>query len=282
MIRINLLPQGEGKSVRRRSAGPIFDKTKVVPIASLSVVLTACLAVLMLQSAREKSLEQEVAVARAEAEKYKKTIALIDEMVRKENELNRRLDIVRQLDQNRFRTVAVLDEMAKRVPNYLWLTSVKEVGGNKLAIDGLAFSNLVISDLMSNLEGSKVFDGVDLSIAKRKEIEKQSVVSFTLTTAVAGANPAVKAAVPTTSVEGGASTGAASGASSDAKPAASDASESAKATAAQPSQAAQPASDAPVIQIPAAAPAGAAKDQASPGADESSPAPEASSESVGG
>ncbi len=223
MIRIDLLPQAEGKS-RRRSGGPVFDQTKVVPLAALSVVLTACMAVMMLQSAREKSLERDVAVARAESEKYKQTIALIDEMVRKENELNRRLDIVRSLDQNRYRTVAVLDEMAKRVPNYLWLTSVKEVAGNRLAIDGLAFSNLVISDLMTNLDESKVFQGVELSVARRKAIEGQNVVNFTLTTAVDNAGtPHAKAA------------------------------QAAAASATVQSDAA-----APAIQIPAAAPAGAA------------------------
>ena len=100
----------------------------------LSVVGTVCLVVFMLQSAREQSLEKEVAVARAEAEKYMKTIALIDEMVEKETELNRRLDIVRTLDKNRYRTVTVLDEMAKRVPSYLWLTTVKEVSADRLAI----------------------------------------------------------------------------------------------------------------------------------------------------
>ncbi len=296
MIRVNLLPHSDAKAARRRAGGgggPVFDKMKVIPLASLSVIMTACLVVLMLQSAREKSLEQEVAVARAEAEKYKKTIALIDEMVRKENELNRRLDIVRQLDQNRFRTVTVLDEMAKRVPNYLWLTSVKEVSGNKLAIDGLAFSNLVISDLMTNLEGSSVFRDVDLSVAKRKEVEEQSVVGFTLTTAVAVAGPAVKSTDAPPAAEGAAAsstTPAASASATDTKAA------DAKATDSAPGAATTPAADdaapapvegsteppTPVIQIPAAPPAGVVTDESPSGSGASAPAPSASSETAGG
>jgi type IV pilus assembly protein PilN len=295
MIRVNLLPHSDAKAARRRSGGgPVFDKMKVVPLAALSTVMTASLVVLMLQSAREKSLEQEVAVARAEAEKYKKTIALIDEMVRKENELNRRLDIVRQLDQNRFRTVTVLDEMAKRVPNYLWLTSVKEVSGNKLAIDGLAFSNLVISDLMSNLEGSNVFRDVDLTVAKRKEVETQSVVGFTLTTAVAVAGPAAKSTDAAPSAEGASS-------ASTSTPAAAVAEASAEVKAAQPASdaSAEPAESkpaastpapvegsagapAPTIQIPAAPPAGVVTDESPSGAGASAPAPSASSETPGG
>lgn len=193
MIRINLLPHEARKAVRRASGGgaPLFNRTKVIPVGVLSVMGSVCLVVFMLQSAREKSLEKDVAAARAEAEKYLKTIALIDEMVEKETELNRRLDIVRTLDQNRYRTVTVLDEMAKRVPSYLWLTTVKEVSTDRLAIDGLAFSNLVISDLMLNLEKSDVFQDVELSVAKRKEVDTQKVVGFTLTTTVNGQNAAL-------------------------------------------------------------------------------------------
>ena len=195
MIRVNLLPHDRRKAAARRVSGgggsAVFNRTKVIPLAVLSVIGAVCMVVFMLQSAREKSLEKEVAVARAEAEKYMKTIALIDKMVEKETELNRRLDIVRTLDQNRYRTVTVLDEMAKRVPSYLWLTTVKEVSTDRLAIDGLAFSNLVISDLMLNLEKSEVFQEVELSIAKRKEIDAHSVVGFTLTTTVNGQSAAL-------------------------------------------------------------------------------------------
>lgn len=306
MIRVNLLPHSNAKAARRaHSGGGGFglDKMKIIPVSSLAVVLTGCLAVLMLQSAREKSLEHEVAVARAEAEKYKKTIALIDEMVRKENELNRRLDIVRQLDMNRFRTVTVLDEMAKRVPNYLWLTSVKEVAGNKLAIDGLAFSNLVISDLMTNLEGSNVFQDVDLSVAKRKEVEKQSVVGFTLTTAVAIAGaPGAKAtdtkatdAMPTVedaanevkAAAAEAGTPASSSAPAAGAPASSGTPASDATPAAVGASAVSPANPAggtatPVIQIPAAPPVGTAPDESPSGAGAETPAPAASSETAGG
>ncbi len=304
MIRVNLLPHSNARAARRGSGGPVFDKMKIIPVSTLAVVLTGCMAVLMLQSAREKSLEHEVAVARAEAEKYKKTIALIDEMVRKENELNRRLDIVRQLDLNRFRTVTVLDEMAKRVPNYLWLTSVKEVAGNKLAIDGLAFSNLVISDLMTNLEGSNVFQDVDLSVAKRKEVEKQSVVGFTLTTAVAIAGPPGAKATDTKAtddlptvedaanevkaagLDASASTPSSTPASSGA-PAPSDAPASEDKPAAVGASAVSPANPAgqaapPVIQIPAAPPVGTAPDESPSGAGAETPAPAASSETAGG
>lgn len=188
MIRINLLPHDARRS---RGAAFTFDKTKFVPLAVLSVVLVLCLSTMMVQGARLKAVERDVAEARAETQKYKQTIALIDEMVRKEQELNRRLVLVKTLDRDRFKTVKVLDEVARRVPRYMWLTSMKNVSPVRVSFDGYAFSNLVVSDLMSSLSGSEMFDNVELSVVKRKLVEGQPTVNFTVTTDV---NPEIIAA----------------------------------------------------------------------------------------
>lgn len=183
MIRINLLPH-DGR--RKSRGGPLFsfDRTKFVPLSIMAVILVACVSTMLVQGARLKSVERDVAEARAETEKYKQTIALIDEMVRKEQELNRRLALVETLDRDRFKTVAVLDEVARRVPRYMWLTSMKNIAPERVSFDGYAFSNLVISDLMQSLSGSSLFQNVELSIAQRKLIEGQPAVNFTVTTDV--------------------------------------------------------------------------------------------------
>ena len=182
MIRINLLPHEERKT--RRGGGFRFDATKTVPLVLLALALAASLGTTMVEGTRLSSIEREVAAARAEAEKYKKTIALIDEMVRKEQELNRRLDLVQRLDRDRFDTVRVLDEVARRVPRYMWLTALKNVAPDRYAIDGYAFSNLVVSDLMSSLDNSTVFRDVELSVAQRKVVEGQNTVNFTVTSSI--------------------------------------------------------------------------------------------------
>jgi len=182
MIRINLLPH----EARKKAGGPAFsfDKTKFVPLSIMAVVLVACISTMLVQGARLKSIERDVAEARAETEKYKQTIALIDEMVRKEQELNRRLALVETLDRDRFKTVAVLDEVAQRVPRYMWLTSMKNIAPTRVSFDGYAFSNLVVSDLMQSLSGSELFENVELSVAKKKLVDGQPTVNFTVTSDV--------------------------------------------------------------------------------------------------
>lgn len=184
MIRINLLPQEARKRTRRAGTGIKIDKTRVIPVVVLLGVVLACTSTMMLQGARLSTLERDVAEARAESEQYKRTIALIDEMVAKERELNRRLNLVEQLDRNRFKTVRVLDEVARRVPRYMWLTSMKNLAADRVAFDGYAFSNLVVSDLMTELDGSEAFSDTELSVVKRKEVDGQNAVGFTVTSTV--------------------------------------------------------------------------------------------------
>ena len=191
MIRINLMPQDARKA--RRAAVFKIDRTRVIPVAALAVAVIACSSTMMLQGARLSTLEKDVSEARAECEQYKKTIALIDEMVVKETELNRRLALVEQLDRNRFKTVRVLDEVARRVPRYMWLTALKNLEQNRVSFDGYAFSNLVVSDLMSSLDKSLLFQDTELTIVKRQLVEGQNAVSFTVTSTV---NPASLSATP--------------------------------------------------------------------------------------
>jgi Tfp pilus assembly protein PilN len=181
VIRINLLPQDARK--RARGTGGL-DKTKVIPFTVFGLVVAGCIATITLQNAKLSAVEQEVASARAEAEQYKKTIALINDMVQREAELNRRLGLVRTLDENRFRTVKILDQVSNTVPHYLWLTSLKNLSPDRVAIEGYAFSNLVVSDLMTRLEESDMFDDVELTVARRRLVDGQNAVNFTVTSSV--------------------------------------------------------------------------------------------------
>jgi len=180
MIRINLMPH----ETRSASAGFKLDRMKVIPLAVLGLCLVTCLSVMMVQGTRLSAIQRDVEEAKVESAKYEKTIALINDMVRKEQELNRRLALVEQLDRNRYRTVRVMDEMARRVPRYMWLTALKNVGTDRVAIDGYAFSNLIVSDLMSSLDKSDLFSGTELTVARRKEVEGQKAVGFTVTSTI--------------------------------------------------------------------------------------------------
>jgi Tfp pilus assembly protein PilN len=77
-----------------------------------------------------------------------------------------------------------MDEVARRVPRYMWLTSMKNLAADRVAFDGFAFSNLVVSDLMSELDRSNLFADTELSIVKREAVSGQNAVNFTVTSTV--------------------------------------------------------------------------------------------------
>ncbi|MAF27472.1 MAG: PilN domain-containing protein [Gemmatimonadota bacterium] len=184
MIRINLLSRDQ-----RPNSGGAFrlDRMRVVPLLLLGAVLSACLVTTVVQDGRVKTLSREVETARTEVEGYRRTIHMIDEFVRKEKELVRRLDLVRDLDRDRFRTVGILDEVARRLPDHVWLTSLRETGPGRIAIQGVAYSNLMVSELMEALGESDRFTEVELSLAKRRVVEGQDAVDFTVTSGIRAA-----------------------------------------------------------------------------------------------
>ena len=76
------------------------------------------------------------------------------------NQLRTSLDSLRGLLQNVGAYVAafmdsmkLVDELSRCVPEHLWLTSYEEQG-NKVQIEGVTFSNLLVADFMTRLEAS--------------------------------------------------------------------------------------------------------------------------------
>ena len=83
-------PKGQEKPGCLDSDGKIRDLSAHTPDLQGSAVSLDALAKL-------SAIERDVAAARAEAEQYRQTIALINDMVQKEQELNRRLALVDHL-----------------------------------------------------------------------------------------------------------------------------------------------------------------------------------------
>ena len=79
-----------------------------------------------------------------------------------------------------------MDELARCVPYHLWLTGVSQDAGSRLQLEGVTYSNLVVSDLMSKLERSPMFADVELAVAERGNVTDKSVVKFQLS---CSANP---------------------------------------------------------------------------------------------
>ncbi len=178
MIRINLLPEEE-KVQRREFHLP--EMSSVYLVAVVVIFIVAVLAVSFMQQHKVKALEGKISVAQEESRKLAPQLAKIKQITKEREEVNRRLNIIASLDMHRYYRVKVLNDVSFNVPSNCWLTDIIEDSPNLYSINGIAFSNYTIADMITNLESSQLFTKVDLDIAEKGKIKDREVMKFRLT-----------------------------------------------------------------------------------------------------
>ena len=177
MIRINLLPP-EDRVKKREFRLP--EMSTVYMVASITVFIAAILVVGFMQKHRSSSLEQKIEVAVEEQKRLAPQLAKIKQITKEREEVNRRLNLITSLDKYRYFRVKLLNDVSFQLPKNCWLTSISELSPNMFSVDGFAFSNYTVADVMTNLEVSPVFSSVDLRFAKQGEIKERKVMQFGL------------------------------------------------------------------------------------------------------
>ena len=175
MIRINLLPRDE-QPVQRNFALP-----KVGTFAPLALVLMAAVAIgaaHVYQSQQISTLKQTIAQEEEESRKLAPEIAKIKRLNQQRQDLNDRLDVITRLDTDRYFRVHLLDELNRSLPGYMWLTRFEDTGGDNYAIEGVTFSNFLVSDFLQNVADSPYFAGIYLLVTEKGEISDVQVVKF--------------------------------------------------------------------------------------------------------
>lgn len=177
MIRINLLPDEE-RLPKEESKGIGW----LLPVVGAVGLPTAVILVAMsLQSRTIASLTAQVQELETLSAKYRPMIERVNRLSQEKRDLEAKIHVIDQLDQDRSFRVKLLEELNRHMPRYAWLTKFVESGGASAEIEGTTFSNLVVSDFITGLERSGLYDQVDLTIAKRAEIGSRDVVDFKMT-----------------------------------------------------------------------------------------------------
>jgi type IV pilus assembly protein PilN len=188
MIRINLLPREE-KAQRQSSVhfkvGDLVIPGVMVLAAALVVAGTA-----LSQHSRATKLSKEIAEVEAQSRALQPQIERVNRLAQERAELDLRLGIINRLEKGRTQSVRLMDELARCVPDHMWLNGAMQQGGGGLSVDGVTFSNLVVSDFMSRLERSPMFANVELEVAEHATMETRSVVKFRMTCQVTPDEPA--------------------------------------------------------------------------------------------
>ncbi len=175
MIRINLLPREEivtGRGINIPHLG------NFAPLALVAIALVTCGAVHQIQAKHINSLRQTVAEEESETRKLAPEIAKIKRLNSQRKDLNDRLDVITDLDRDRYFRVHVMDELNRSLPDNMWLTRFEESGAGNFAVEGVTFSNFLVSDFLQNITNSPWFAGVNLLVAEKGEIGDVRVIKF--------------------------------------------------------------------------------------------------------
>lgn len=196
MIRINLLPEEEKRrKIKRGPPGLKIPSLKIpiVPqtiwmLVTIGVIIVILFGIYLSRRLEIRRLDREITRMENRLTKLRREADLVRNLEAKEKDLRSRLDIITRLNRNRFLRVKMLDDLCSRVPDYIWLTSFEEVSAN-VKITGLAFSNLTVAKFIKELSESNYFSNPELVSLKKKTIEGQDLMEFSLTVGLKGVSP---------------------------------------------------------------------------------------------
>lgn len=198
MIEVNLLPEAERGSKKRRKArrpsmagrlrgisigGDPWSRALVVAAV---VVPLAVLALWLVQRAEARGLEERLAEATADSARLADLRALSDSLTARREEIRQRIDLIERLDRNRFVWPHLMDEVSRALPAFAWLTNLQRSSSGpgeevKVQIQGMAANPLTITEFVRNLEASAFVGDVRIVGSQQQEIEDGlSVQAFTL------------------------------------------------------------------------------------------------------
>ena len=177
MIRINLLPHRERKRVaQQKQIAILAGMTAALGLVIIFAVHIAINSRIDYQKERNSYLKQQIAILDHQIEEIRK----LKEQTRA---LLARKQVVEKLQDNRSEVVHLLDQLAKRLPEGIYLKSLREdTKGNvtKIQLTGYAESNARVSTLMRNLDDSPWMASPDLVEIHSVTVNSRRLSEFSL------------------------------------------------------------------------------------------------------
>jgi type IV pilus assembly protein PilN len=156
VIRINLLAVDRERAKRKAK----FQIGQKVTVACSLILVAAALVVgwwfWSLQRA-SADLDQQIADAERETQRLQSIIQQVAQFEARRAQLQQRVTLIEELRKGQTGPVHLLDHISKALPEAMWLTDLKQAG-NDVTLDGRCTSLNSLSDFVSGLEASNLFE----------------------------------------------------------------------------------------------------------------------------
>lgn len=174
MIRINLLPHRQMRRAKRqREFNVMLVGASVTGLAILVLGQTYIANAISEQEARNARLNSAIV-------SYDKDLVEIKALKSKIHDVIERKKVVENLQANRSQAVILLDEITRKLPEGVYLKSIKQQGQN-INIVGVADTNARVATLVRTLNESVYLESPNLVEIKSESLNNARQNIFTLT-----------------------------------------------------------------------------------------------------
>jgi type IV pilus assembly protein PilN len=156
VIRINLLTVDRERAKRKAK----FQVGQKITVAcSLILVVAALVVGWWFWSLQRTSadLDQQIVDAERETQRLQSVIQQVAQFEARRAQLQQRVTLIEELRKGQTGPVHLLDQISKALPEAMWLTDLKQAG-SELTIEGRCTSLNALSDFVSGLEASNLFE----------------------------------------------------------------------------------------------------------------------------
>jgi len=174
MIRINLMPV---RISRRQEA---VRNELIVVGAGLGVMLIVLGSIHIVTAGAAGDLESVNRKLKKDIEQTQEIVLEVEEAEKLKVDLLKKLDVIKRLRANKSGPVHMLDQISQATPEKLQLLSLDE-DTRRVQLTGIAVSNEVISQFLSNLENSEHFSDVYLNAIDQVDQEGVKLKNFSIT-----------------------------------------------------------------------------------------------------
>jgi type IV pilus assembly protein PilN len=172
-IRANLLPHRQIKRAQQQKT--LLAMLAFVALVGVATVILGHFIIAGMKDAQDRRN----AFIKSEITKLDAQIKEIAELKKKTEDLLDRKKVVESLQSNRAEVVHMFDELARRLPDGVYLKSLKQ-NGTTVSLAGYAQSSARVSTLMRNLDASDWFSAPRLIEVKSASVGGLRVHEFNL------------------------------------------------------------------------------------------------------
>jgi type IV pilus assembly protein PilN len=153
MIRINLLAADRPTKKKKVAAAPGAVQAYLLLTVFAGGAVLVCLALYLYLSGQIRELDSKIVAAEQRQRELQAIKKQVDELEMKRATFQRKVDLINRLQAEQQGPVHLLDELSKALPDFVWMSSLDQVG-SQIRLAGQSNSLTSVADFITALQSA--------------------------------------------------------------------------------------------------------------------------------